>query len=183
MDDKYKIVTLKYLYSLLDLKKYEKVLQDNNLESIIDSEDFKYFTLLNDGDISLFNEDEENEFLSYDIYSIDEILSNNELLNKMIDFVKRTYTKYYFSDSKGEYIYYGGLDDENMVPDDAFALGINYKAKYDEENYDERKEEVDGLISGIINDIQFTEAKEKNIKVAVVENNGLRLESDLDFSL
>jgi len=184
MDDKYKIVSLKYLYSLLDLKKYEKILEINNLESIIDSDEFKYFTLLNDGDISLFNEDEEKEFLSFDVYDIEEILSNKDILNKLLDFVKRTYSKYYFSNTKGEYVYYNGDNEENMAPDDAFALGINYRMNYENiDNYDEKKQEVDSIITEIINTIQFKEAKEKNIKVAVIENNGLKLDNDLEMIL
>ena len=57
MDDLYRIITLKYLYLLLDLKKYEKILEDNNIESIMeDNSDFKYFSLLSEGDASLFSE-------------------------------------------------------------------------------------------------------------------------------
>ena len=181
MDDKYRLVTLKYLYSLLDLKKYEKILEENNIESIMEGpNDFKYFSLLSDGDIAMFNEEEEKEFFSFDKYSIEEILANEEILNKLIDFVKRTIVKFYFSNVKGEYLYYGGTSEECMAPDDAFVLGINYKINIsDFDDYDVKREQVDEIIVKIINDIQFNEAKNKGIKVAVLENNGLKIHDDL----
>ena len=179
MEDKYRIMTLKYLYQLLDLKKYEKILEDNNLESIIEDNDhFKYFTLLSEGDMSLFTEDEQNEMNELDNYDLEELLSNNELSNKFLEFIKRTYNKFYFSNIKGAYIYYGVLDDEHMAPDDAFALGINYRISYDEEEYDKKVIEVDDIITDIINEIQFTDAEKNNLKVAVIENNGLRTLND-----
>ena len=177
MDDLYRIITLKYLYSLLDLKKYEKILEDNNIESIMeDNSEFKYFSLLSEGDISSFSEEEQKEFLSYSNYSIEDVLCNDELLYKMINFIKKTYNKYYFSDLKGEYIYYNGTDEEHMVPDDAFAIGINYRVNYkEEEDFDKKREQVDDIIIDIINNIQ---SNDSNIKIAVIENNGMKLNND-----
>lgn len=179
MDDKYKLMTLKYLYSLLDLKKYEKILEDNNLESIVDSNDFKYFTLLSDGDTSLFLEDELKELYSFNNYEIEELLSNEELSNKFLDFVEKTYKKYFFSVSNGDYLYYNGVGESNMAPDDAIVLGINYRIKDEELSSDEKIMNTNKLIPSIINEIQFTEAQNKGLKVAVIENNGLKIHDAL----
>ncbi len=178
MDDKYKIMTLKYLYELLDLKQYEKKLENNNLDSIITGfNDFKYFTLLSNGNISTFTEEERQEFLSFDKYSIEEMLSNDEISNKIISFIKRTFQKFYFSDTKGEYIQYNQDTGLQIVPDDAFALGINYRIKY-EDYSDEKSFEISKIIAQIINDIQFNKSKEKGLKVGVIENKGLALDNN-----
>ena len=114
--------------------------------------------------------------MTYYNISVRDVLSNNELLTKMLDFVKKTYNKYYFSNLKGEYIYYNGTDEEHMVPDDAFAIGINYKVNYNEkEDYDKKREQVDAIIIDIINNIQ---SNDSNIKIAVIENNGMKLYND-----
>ena len=176
MEDKYRIMTLKYLYSKLDLKKYEKILEDNNIESIMEDNDyFKYFTLLSDGDMSLFDKEEQKEMEFFDQYEIDELLSNEELENNFIELIKKTYQKFYFSDTKGEYLYYKVINDEHMAPDDAFALGLNYMVPLDSDNYDESVREANKVITSVINNIQFTEAKEKNLKIAVLEYNGLKM--------
>ena len=179
MDDKYKIMTLKYLYGLLDLKKYEKILESNDLESIVKGyNDFKYFSLLSDGDISSFSDEEIEEFMSYDKYSIEELLDNEMLSSKFFDFIKQTFQKYYFSNVNDEYIYYNGHSEMNMVPDDAFALQLNYRIKYDQFT-EEKQIEVSDIVSGIINDIQFNVSKKNNIKVGVIENNGLSFDNDI----
>lgn len=38
---------------------------------------------------------------------------------------------------------------------------------------------IEDILSNIINDIQFNEAMKKNIKVAVLERNGLKLEDSI----
>ena len=181
MDDKYRIMTLKYLYGLFDLKKYEKILESNDLESAVEGyDDFKYFSLLSDGDISSFTNDEISEYMSYDKYSIEELLSNEELTSRFLNFIKLTYRKFYFSDVNGEYIYYNGYSEMNMVPDDAFALQLNYRIKYDQFS-EEKKQEIDDVVVDIINDIQFNVSKEKNVKVGVIVNNGLAFDNDILF--
>ena len=100
----------------------------------------------------------------------------NTTPEKKDNFIKKTYNKYYFSDLKGEYIYYNGTDEEHMVPDDAFAIGINYKVNYkEEEDFDKKREQVDDIIIEIINNIQ---SNDSNIKIAVIENNGMKLNND-----
>lgn len=56
------------------------------------------------------------------------IFSNDELKKSCEDFLSKTYKKYFFSNSTGnDYLYYGSLTDEYMVPDDAIAIGLNYR--------------------------------------------------------
>lgn len=173
MNEKYQIMTLKYFYSILDLKKYEDILKNNGFESIMEENDhFNYFSLLSNGDTELFTEEENNELMSFEKYSIEELLSNQELLNKFFDLIAKTYKKYYFSTSKGDYNYFSKMDIEHMVPDDAFALSLNYKIPYtDNEDLDEIREKYEGLLSKIINDIQFVAAPNQNIKLAVLKQN------------
>ena len=67
----------------------------------------------------------------------------------------------------------------NMVPDDTFAIQLDYRIKYDQFT-EEKQIEVSDIASGIINDIQFNVSK-KSIKVGVIENNGLSFENDILF--
>ena len=178
MEEKYKIMTLKYLYQLLDLKIYEKQLEDSNIESMLEeNEHFKYFTLLSDGNMSQFDEEEKNILTKFDKYDINEILSNDFLTNEFIDFIKKTYKKFYFQDVKKIYKYYNGTNEEYMAPDDAFVLGLNYIISIND-NYEENKNNINKLIVGIINEIQFKKAKEKELKVAVFKYNGLQLQTN-----
>ena len=181
MDDKYKIMTLKYLYSILDLREYEKKLEDKKIEGIIEeNDDFKYFTFLSDGDLSLFTEEEKKQFYDLDKYTLEEMLTNEKIKEETLDFIEKTYTKYYLANSNGEYLYYGNINDENLAPDDALVLGINYKVDCDDnEDYDKKSQEIDEIITDIINDIQFNKAKEKNLKIAVFKNNGIKSNDDI----
>ena len=174
MDEKYELMTLKYLYSLLNLKKYEETLDKEGFKSLIsENEDFKYFSLLSRGDTELFTDDEKKELSFFHEKSLKEIFSNKELEERCVDFIKSTYLKYYFSNANGEYIYYGPYSFEYMAPDDAFVLGINYRMYdvNDDEDLDESMQKKDAIATKIINDIQFTDAKNANLKVAVLKQN------------
>lgn len=175
MDEKYELMTLKYLYSVLNLKKYEETLKNNGFESLMaPNEDFTYFTLLSRGDTELFSEEERKELTFFQDKSLKEIFSNPELKDRCEKFIQSTYVKYYFSNSNGEYMFYGPNSFEYMVPDDAFALGVNYKSfDFDasEDEFDEKIDEKSKVVNKVMNDIQSIEAKNANLKVGVVKQS------------
>ena len=70
-----------------------------------------------------------------------------------------------------------------MVPDDALALCINYRIPIkDGEDYDEKSNRMNKVLSSVINNIQFVEAEKAGIRVAVLKQNELELVAGLDFN-
>ncbi len=183
MNEKYQIMTLLLLYNELNLGGYEAILDQNGFEGIIPSELFKYFSLVSTGDVEMFSEEEKAELMFFEKYSIEEILASEELTQKFFDFIKRTHIQYYFSTAIGEYNYYIKQDMEHMVPDDALALCINYRIPIkDGEDYDEKSNRMNKVLSSVINNIQFVEAEKAGIRVAVLKQNELELVAGLDFN-
>jgi len=178
MNEKYEKMFLVYIYELLELKKYEKNLKAQGIEKIEFTENvdlFEYFSLLNTGEFNLFNEEEKKEFAFLSCYELKDLISNNEIKQNFIEYMKKTYKKYFFFDVTGEeYVYYGNFSDEYMAPDDAIALGLNYKKFVGEkanEDYDITLDKQDDIICDTINDIQYNKGPQKNIKVAVIKRN------------
>lgn len=178
MNEKYELMFLGYLYDLLSLKEYEETLKEKNINSILYDENnlFTYFSLLNRGTTDFFDEEEKKELYFLSNYDLKELLTVFELKTRCYSFLKRTYDKYFFSNITGnDYVYYGPVDYEYMVPDDAIALAVNYQ-KFDDNILDDDQLLIkDEIIYNIINEIQFKRAKEKNIKVAIIKKDELTL--------
>lgn len=178
MNEKYKYLFLMYMYDLIDLKTYETKLEEKNIERLEYTENgefFKYFSLLNDGDVSYLSDLEKQELEMLSLISLKELSENDELKNKVKDYIERTYKKYFFSNITGkDYLYYGPISYDYMAPDDAIVLGLNYRMFVDEkenESYEETLENQDEIIVRVINEIQELEAEKHNIKVAVIKQN------------
>ena len=178
MDEKYEYMFLMYVYKVLGLNNYEKMLEVAGIEQINFRENddlFKYFSLLNNGDTELFTEEELKELNFLDCYQLKEIFSNDELRGKCEEFLNRTYKKYFFSNTvDSDYIYYGPATFEYIAPSDAIVLGLNYRKFVDEkegEDYDTTLLNQDRIISSIINNIQENSEEMSNMKIAVIEQN------------
>lgn len=178
MDEKYEYMFLMYLYKVLGLKNYEKILSDRKIESLGFNtyEDlFRYFSLLSKGDTEMFNDAEKSELEFLSCYNLRELIADNALRNRYEAFINSTYKKYFFSNITGkDYVYYGPVSYEYMVPDDAICLGLNYKRfgnLSEDVPYEKIMEEQDEVICEVINDIQFKTAKEVGMKVAVVKKD------------
>lgn len=71
-----------YIYDLISLKAYEAKLKKGNIEQLEYTENrnlFKYFSLLNDGDVSYLNELENKELEMLSLYPLEEFSTNEEL--------------------------------------------------------------------------------------------------------
>lgn len=182
MNEKYQYMFLMHMYNQLELKAYEKRLEEAGIEKIRYSENgdlFKYFSLLSSGNTELFTDEESAEFELLSCNELKAIFDNDVLKSKCEKFLNRTYKKYFFANSTGkDYVYYGPLSSNYMAPDDAIALGINYR-KFIEEKEDENYEETlfrqEDAVYDVINDIQESCAQSLNLKVAVIEQTELTL--------
>ena len=178
MNDKYKYLFLIYIYDIMGLKEYEKRLKEKNIEQLEYTENgnlFKYFSLLNKGDVLKLNDLENKELETLSLYPLEDFIKNEELKAKLNDYINRTYKKFFFSNITGkDYLYYGPISYDYMAPDDAIVLGINYRMFVDEkenESYEETLENQDEVIVRAINEIQELESEKHNIKVAVIKQN------------
>ena len=175
---KYEYIFFKDLYSRLNLKKLDSVLTNEGIKPVdeenMDQRISKYFAFLNEGTSRNFSEEELEKFHEYFSRELYE-LEQEPLYSEVRDYVLRTYEKFFFSEIKDNYIYYGPVSFEFMAPSDAITLGINYikfdiKANSDRE-YERELERQDGVIVDMMNHIQTNLAKETGIKLAAVAYN------------
>lgn len=184
MNEKYEYMFLMYMYDLLGLKDYEIKLEKSGIKQMEYTENgelFKYFSLLNKGDVSFLSLEERNELELLSLNELKSLFDNNELRVKCEDFLRRTYKKYFFSNLPSEdYIYYGPISYDFMAPSDAIALGINYikfNNEFDSDTYENSLFDQECVVYGVINDIQEKKGPSVGVKVAVIEQNELVLNS------
>lgn len=186
MNDKYEYLFLIYMYNLLGLKQYEEKLIDSGIKGFKYTENgelFKYFSLLNKGNYDFLSDEEKEELKLLSFNELKFFFTNDELKSKCANFLQRTYKKYFFSKlPKDDYIYYGPISYNYIVPSDAIILGINHVKFVDEvpgEIYEETLSKQSKIISSIINEIQDETAPSKGLKVAVLEMNELTLNKSI----
>lgn len=182
MNEKYEYMFLMYMYDLLGLKAYEIKLEKSGIKQMEYAENgdlFKYFSLLNKGDVEFLSEEEKHELelLSFD--NLGDFFTNDELRSRCESFLQKTYKKYFFSNLSGDdYVYYGPVDYNYMAPTDAIALGINYvkfSGNASGDMYEDTLFNQECAVYRIINDIQENKGPSVGLKVAVIEQNEITL--------
>jgi len=179
MNKNYDYIFYTYLYKKINLEKYEKELNDLGIQiyDVAGSENriSKYFGFLNSGNYDNFDQNELTEFQQIFDDSLENILNNkNEVA---VDFVKKTYKKYFFSNSSNEYKYYGPHNYDYLCPPDAIVISLNFIEFGDENSSitDEEKFKKELEMTRIMNDIQNNAISNFGIKVSVVKYNELLL--------
>ena len=175
----YKYVFFKYLYNKLGLNKLDEMLLNENIK-MIDEENVnkrisKYFSLLNEGDIEEFNEIEKHFYQKY--FSQDmEVIEQENISDEVIEFIKKTYQKFFHLNDDFTYKYYGPKDDIFMAPSDCIVIGLNYsKFDLDTNDYDMELQRQERIVVKILNYIQNEVARKNNLKLAALSFNEITL--------
>lgn len=183
MEDKYKLLFLRFLYIFLDLKQNEKNLIDKGIEALNNDNseysDLKYFSILNDGEIDVLTEEEKEILNKMEIVKVEDFIERADLYQYYHDFLLSTYKRFFFSKvEEVEPIYYGAPSYETYAPNDAIALGINYRKFADSiesnNNYDESLMLQDNIVGQEIDNIQ-NKAEKLLLKCAVIKKDEIVL--------
>ncbi len=176
MEEKYRKIFFRYLFRILDLKNLEDYLMSNGINYIASENNMcneektcyaysKYFYLLNEINLLMLNEEE--------MMYLRVIKSDGDLSERTINFIKNTYRKVMFSNSRGRNKYYGAISESFMAKDNQIVLGL----KRDEMGFSAHKlktmEEIqhdDIIISQVIKKI---EENKYNIDIKVITYNEL----------
>lgn len=177
MEYKYEYMFFKIIFKKLNLSELERKLESEKIkpydEKNMNDRISKYFALLNRGTSINFTEEESEIFNYYFSKEINE-LTVEPLYSEVESFIMKTYEKYFFSEAKEQYIYYGPASFEYMAPTDSIALGINYQ-KYGFNYSDKELERQEGVIVDMLNYIQNDLAKISGIKLSAIAYNEIAL--------
>lgn len=170
MEEKYKLLLFKYLYQILNLSLYERLLQENNID-YIDKEDImgetqklyscysKYFYLLNEIELYKLSQDEKIYLMNLDL--------NDKVDNKVEFFIKNTLSRVLMLNSSNNVTYYGPHSYRFKARNNQIVLGL----KIDEFGFaheiiksDDKMLEEQKIIDEIISKIEEA-GKHLNIKI------------------
>lgn len=174
MKEKYKYMLLRKLYRELGLSEIEKELNNAGIRysSLIDNNINKsYFNIMNNVDEDNLSDDMKYKYIEFFSKSVEQLCSNEvePLIDKFID---NTYKQLLFKNNNQNGMYYGPINDNYWAPSDAIVLGLFY-AEFDieEGNFDYLYDKQEEIICNIINRIQYQNAQNANLKVAVIKYN------------
>ena len=180
MENNYTDIFFIYLYRKLNLRLLDEKLRLEHIKSLPEEEGVypisEYFSLLNIGDSGEFDESEKQEYAFLFSKDLNTLLSE-EWYSKAVNFIERTYQRFFHLNDEVKYVYYGPKNNSFMAPSDCIVLGLNYN-KFDlpdDEHYDEELNRQDKVVCQISNYIQFELAKMYNIKLATLRYNEVTL--------
>ena len=177
MEERYKYEFLKFICEKLKLDVIEKEIEKNEI-SYIDTDirglypDLsKYFSLVNNVDISRLTKEMKDKYEYYFSLSHEEIVSNN-LQNEVNEFLENSYKLVLFPNVEEKFYFYGPINYNYVAPRDSIVLGFNYcEFNIPEENFDELHSKQDGYICDLLNYIQERLAPQAGYNVAVLKYN------------
>ena len=131
----------------------------------------KYFSLVNNVDISRLTKEMKDKYEYYFSLSHEEIVSNN-LQNEVNEFLENSYKLVLFPNVEEKFYFYGPINYNYVAPRDSIVLGFNYcEFNIPEENFDELHSKQDGYICDLLNYIQERLAPQAGYNVAVLKYN------------
>lgn len=177
MEERYKYEFLKFICEKLKLDVIEKEIEKSGISYIDDDisglypDLSKYFSLVNNVDISRLSDDMKDKYKYYFSLSHEEIVSNN-LQNEVNEFLQNSYKLVLFPNIKEKFFFYGPINYKYVAPRDSIVLGFNY-CEFDipKENFDELHSKQDGYICDLLNYIQERLAPQAGYNVAVLKYN------------
>lgn len=177
MKERYKYEFLNFLFKKLRLDVIENELKKNGI-SCIDADisglypDLsKYFSLVNNVDISRLSDDMKDKYKYYFSLSHQEIIDKG-LQEEVNKFLEDSYKLILFPNIKENFFFYGPINYNYVAPRDSIVLGFNYcEFNIPEENFDELHFKQESYVCNLLNFIQEKLAPQVGYNVAVLKYN------------